>query len=65
MNPKQNHLLAILPEKTYNKLLPHIQIVKLPQGQILHLPGHIIEEVYFPLDCLLSITITIAILFDL
>jgi CRP-like cAMP-binding protein len=58
MNPKQNHLLAILPEKTYSILLPHLQIVRLPQGQILHLPGHIIEEVYFPLDCLLSITIT-------
>jgi CRP-like cAMP-binding protein len=58
MNPKQNHLLAILPDKTYNQILPHLQLVHLPQEQILHLPGQVIKEVYFPLDCLLSITIT-------
>jgi CRP-like cAMP-binding protein len=58
MNPKQNHLLAILPDKIYDQLLPHLQLVHLPQEQILHLPGQVIKEVYFPLDCLLSITIT-------
>lgn len=60
MNPKHNHLLAILSESTYQQLLPHLEIVFLPQGQILNLPGEIIEELHFPLECLLSITITMS-----
>ncbi|AFZ35884.1 putative transcriptional regulator, Crp/Fnr family [Stanieria cyanosphaera PCC 7437] len=58
MNPKQNHLLDILSEADYQKILPHLQLVRLCQGQILHLPGDIIKELYFPINCLLSITIT-------
>lgn len=57
MNPKQNRLLAILPEDSYQRILPHLRLVRLYQGQILHLPGEIVEEIYFPLDCLLSIMI--------
>jgi CRP-like cAMP-binding protein len=57
LNPKQNHLLAILSEKTYQQISPYLEIVYLPQKQILHLPGEVIEEIYFPLDCLLSITV--------
>ncbi|MGL6344657.1 MAG: Crp/Fnr family transcriptional regulator [Waterburya sp.] len=57
MNPKQNHLLAILSEKTYQQVLPYLEIVYLSQEQILHLPGEVIKELYFPLDCLLSITV--------
>ncbi|GAB4535014.1 MAG: Crp/Fnr family transcriptional regulator [Pleurocapsa sp.] len=58
MDFKHNHLLKILPKKTYCKLLPHLKLVHFRQGQILHLPGEIIQQVYFPLDCVLSITLT-------
>jgi CRP-like cAMP-binding protein len=59
MNFKQNYLLATLPENTYNKLIPHLKLVHLLQGQILHLPNEIVNRVYFPLDSILSIIITI------
>lgn len=58
MNCKQNHLLTILPKNTYQALLPDLKLVHLRRGQLLHLPGEIIQQVYFPLDCVLSITIT-------
>jgi CRP-like cAMP-binding protein len=55
---KENHLLASLPRDVYQKLAPHLQYVSLKQGQRLHEPGETIKEIYFPIDCLLSITIT-------
>lgn len=58
VNFQQNYLLAILPNKTYQILLPHLKFVHLFQGQILNLPNKIIQKVYFPLDCVLSITLT-------
>lgn len=60
MNPKQNQMLTILSEKTYQQVLPYLEIVHLSRGQILHVPSEIITELYFPLDCLLSIVITMS-----
>jgi len=57
---KENHLLASLPRDVYEKLAPHLQYVSLKQGQRLHEPGETIKEIYFPIDCLLSITITMS-----
>jgi CRP-like cAMP-binding protein len=57
---KENHLLASLPRDVYEKLAPHLQFVSLKQGQRLHEPGETIKEIYFPIDCLLSITITMS-----
>lgn len=53
-----NRLLNALPPDLYQKLHPHLVHVHLPQGATLHTAGEIIEELYFPIDCLLSITIT-------
>ena len=57
---KENHLLASLPRDVYEKLAPHLQYVSLKQGQRLYEPGERIKEIYFPIDCLLSITITMS-----
>lgn len=57
---KGNHLLASLPPALYEKLAPHLKHVSLKQGQRLHEPGEIIQNIYFPIDCLLSITITLS-----
>ncbi|MGV2828635.1 Crp/Fnr family transcriptional regulator [Myxosarcina sp. GI1(2024)] len=54
----QNHLLAILPEGVYYQLEPHLKLAYLSQGEILHLAGETIEELYFPIDCMISITTT-------
>jgi CRP-like cAMP-binding protein len=42
----------------YEKLAPKLKRVSLKQGEILHHPGEAIEDLYFPIDCGLSITIT-------
>ena len=53
-----NRLLSALSREVYEKLAPHLKIVTLERGKILHFPGETIHDVYFPLDCLISITIT-------
>jgi CRP-like cAMP-binding protein len=55
---EDNHLLGLLPANAYQTLAPHFQTVFLEQGERLHVPGAPLKEVYFPIDCLLSITIT-------
>jgi CRP-like cAMP-binding protein len=57
---KANHLLASLPPDIYEKLAPHFKYVSLKQGEGLLQPGETIQELYFPIDCLLSITITMS-----
>lgn len=54
----ENHLLAAMSPELYEKLAPNLKLVSLPQGKILHRPGEVIEHLYFPVDCMLSITIT-------
>ncbi|MBE9114060.1 Crp/Fnr family transcriptional regulator [Nodosilinea sp. LEGE 07298] len=55
-----NQLLASLPDQLYEKLQPHLQTVSLEQGRRLHEPDEVITELYFPLDSVLSITLTLA-----
>jgi CRP-like cAMP-binding protein len=54
----ENRLIALLPGELYQKLAPNLKRVSLKQGTILHHPGETIKDLYFPIDCLLSITIT-------
>lgn len=56
--PRENRLLAILCRDLYAKLAPNLKQVSLEQGKILHHPGETIKHLYFPIDCLLSITVT-------
>lgn len=46
--PIQNKILAALSAKEYARLLPHLELVALPLGQILHKTGDRIKYVYFP-----------------
>jgi CRP-like cAMP-binding protein len=54
----QNHLLNALPRKLYEKLAPHLKLISLERGQRIHEPNAPINELYFPLDCALSITLS-------
>jgi CRP-like cAMP-binding protein len=54
----QNHLLNALPRTLYEKLDPHLKLVHLERGQRIHEPDAPIAELYFPLDCALSITLS-------
>jgi CRP-like cAMP-binding protein len=52
--PLQNHLLAALPEDSYAALLPHLELVKVPLGHVLHESGAKMQHIYFPTTCIVS-----------
>lgn len=56
----QNLLLKVIPQALSEKLAPHLEKVSLHLGDRLHEPGEEICELYFPLDCVLSITMTMS-----
>ncbi|MDZ8240616.1 MAG: Crp/Fnr family transcriptional regulator [Nostoc sp. ChiQUE01a] len=47
-----------MPQALSEKLAPDLKRVALQRGDRLHEPGETIYDLYFPLDCVLSITIT-------
>jgi CRP-like cAMP-binding protein len=54
----ENLLLAALPADALARLRRHLKTVDLPRGQVLHRPNQQITDVYFPLDCMISVTVT-------
>lgn len=54
----ENRLLGKLSADLYSRLEPHFKHVFLEQGTIIHFPGETIEHVFFPVNCLISITVT-------
>lgn len=57
---QHNVLLLALPKKVLARLDRHMRTVNLELGTILHRPGQLIKDVYFPLDCLISVTVTVS-----
>ncbi len=53
--PPANRVLASLPAKSYQRLRAQLEPVILTFGQILYEPGETIRQVYFPVDCLISL----------
>jgi cAMP-binding proteins - catabolite gene activator and regulatory subunit of cAMP-dependent protein kinases len=56
--PHANRLLANLPEDVYASLAPQLERHSFDRGKRLHLAGETITDLYFPLDCLISVTVT-------
>lgn len=54
-----NHLLAALPRKNYQKLLPVLEPVELAYEEILYKAYAPIRHVYFPKDCFVSMLTTV------
>ncbi|MEP0917198.1 Crp/Fnr family transcriptional regulator [Leptolyngbya sp. DQ-M1] len=54
----QNRLLSAMPQALGDKLAPHLKQKALSKGDRLHNPGEPIHTLYFPLNCVLSITTT-------
>lgn len=50
-----NRLLATLPKKEYERMLPGLKRVPLDFGEVLYEPGDIIKHVYFPNDSIVSL----------
>jgi CRP-like cAMP-binding protein len=55
MDKIRNGLLAALPRACYEKLLPALVPVVLVFGDILYEPGKPMRDVYFPVNCLVSL----------
>jgi CRP-like cAMP-binding protein len=53
--PLDNKLLASLPREHFDRLLPHLTSVDLPQGLVLFESGDEVDQVYFPLYGMLSL----------
>jgi CRP-like cAMP-binding protein len=57
--PAENRVLAALPRAEYERLVPHLEQVHLPQGKVLYEIGDFVRRAYFPtrgMISLLSIT---------
>jgi CRP-like cAMP-binding protein len=54
-SPKQNHLLDALPVTEYTRLLPMLELVKMPLGEVLYESGGQLKHVYFPTTSIVSL----------
>lgn len=54
-DPRQNHLLAMLPKDEYQRLAPHLEFVELTLGQSLVESGKVMRHAYFPEDAIISL----------
>ena len=54
-SPEQNSLLAALPEPVRERLLPHLEPVQMPLGDVLYESGSQLQYVYFPTTSIVSL----------
>lgn len=54
-NPQQNQLLAALPEDALQRLLPHMEPVRLEFGKVLCGAGDVLTHAYFPTDAIAAL----------
>ncbi|MFD2192281.1 Crp/Fnr family transcriptional regulator [Pistricoccus aurantiacus] len=53
--PLHNQLLAALPSEVQERLFPHLKLIRLPLGKLIHQPGNVPRNVYFPIDAIISL----------
>ena len=54
-DPKQNLLLAALPDLDRQRWLPHLEFVELPLGHVLYEAGDTLSHAYFPANAIISL----------
>jgi len=54
-DPHQNQLLAVLPAQEYDRLLPNLERVPMPLGEVLYEPGIQMRYIYFPTTAIVSL----------
>jgi len=54
-DPKQNLLLAALPDLDRPRWLPHLEFVELPLGHVLYEAGDTLSHAYFPANAIISL----------
>ncbi|MDQ2962123.1 MAG: Crp/Fnr family transcriptional regulator [Pseudomonadota bacterium] len=58
--PRQNHLLAALPPELYDRLLPSLELVPMPLGEVMYTSGSELPYLYFPTNCIVSLVYVMA-----
>src|SRR6266478_4740968 len=58
--PRQNLLLAALPEAVYDRLLPGLELVSMPLGEVMYTSGSELRYLYFPTTCIVSLVYVMA-----
>ena len=59
-SPRQNLLLAALPEVEFARLAPQLELVPLPLGNVLYESGVVLRHVYFPTNTIVSLLYVMA-----
>ena len=54
-NPRNNLLIASLPEAECERWLPELELVDMPLGQVLYESGTVLRHVYFPTTAIVSL----------
>jgi CRP-like cAMP-binding protein len=54
-DPKENHLLAALPDVEWQRWQPQLERVEMPLGQVLYESGGTLSHVYFPTTAIVSL----------
>lgn len=54
-DPRQNRLLAALPDAEWERWLPHLEPVDMPLGKVLYESGRKLTHVYFPTTSIISL----------
>lgn len=55
VNPRDNRLLAALPEEAYERIRPHLEFADLALGEVLYEPGEPLVHAYFPTNSIVSL----------
>lgn len=54
-DPRQNHLLAVLPAEDCARMFQHLELVSMPLGHVLYESGNELRHVYFPTTSIVSL----------
>lgn len=52
---QSNTLLAALEPEVQQRVFPHLERIELPLGKVIYEAGQVLEYVYFPIDCIVSL----------
>jgi CRP-like cAMP-binding protein len=55
LDPRQNRLLATLPEVELQRWLPHLELVEMQLGEVLYESGATLGHAYFPITAIVSL----------
>jgi len=59
-DPRQNHLLAALPQADFARVQPQLKLISLQLGAALYEPGVEMRQLYFPTDSIVSLLYVMA-----